>query len=34
MQHEKRKFPRLSTSDQGYGIRFQVRGLAVQDSVW
>jgi len=31
IQHEQRKHPRLSISDQTYGIRFQIQGVPVHD---
>lgn len=31
IQHEKRKYPRLSINDEEYGIRLQVKGALVHD---
>lgn len=31
IQHEKRKYPRLSIHDEEYGIRLQVKGTPVHD---
>jgi len=31
IQHEKRKYPRLSINDDGYGIRLQVKDTPVHD---
>jgi c-di-GMP-binding flagellar brake protein YcgR len=31
IQHEKRKFPRMSVTDRDYGIRFQIQGVPVHD---
>lgn len=31
IEHEKRRFPRLSTTDRGYGIRFRAGALEVLD---
>lgn len=32
IQHEKRKYPRLSINDRDYGVRLQVQGHPVHDS--
>ena len=30
-EHEQRKYPRLSTTDRGYGLRFQAKGVDIRD---
>ena len=30
-EHEQRKYPRLSTTDRGYLVRFRAKGMEIQD---
>jgi c-di-GMP-binding flagellar brake protein YcgR len=32
LQHEQRKYPRLSITSQDYGAWFQIKGIPIQDS--